>query len=106
MSSDLSVQRHRGPDGSGSVDAEQLLVVDEPIVDLAARPQVWVCSLVRTTQKISPRRNEDGNLKPFICLSLKQIFPQKEIVSQIKFEAYVKDICESLNSKTLNLCQI
>lgn len=45
MSSDLSVERHSGSDRSSGVDGKQLLVVDEPIMDLTTCPKIWVCRL-------------------------------------------------------------
>lgn len=45
MFSDLSVKRDCGADGSSGVDGKQLLVVDEPIMDLTTCPQIWICCL-------------------------------------------------------------
>lgn len=62
--SDLSVQWHRSSDRACGIDGEQRLVVDEPIMDLTARSQIWVCSLNIDTQKghaMRKRRTEGSN---------------------------------------------
>lgn len=50
-SSHLSVQWHCSCNGSSGIDGKQPLVVDQPIMDLTACPQIWICSLNQTEQK-------------------------------------------------------
>lgn len=51
-SSYLSVQWHLCSDSSGCIDGKQLLVVHEPIMDLTAGPQIWICSLNMDVHKV------------------------------------------------------
>lgn len=91
----LSVQWHLCSDRSGGIDGKQLLVVDKPIMNLTACPQIWVCSLNIDTHRHASNwtgwQKVARNSSDCLCIS-----------SLIKLNGCVN---EEWSGKTLNLFQ-
>lgn len=115
--SDLSVQWHHSSDCACGIDGEQRLVVDEPIMDLTARSQIWVCSLNIDTQKghtMRKRRTGGSNHALWHARSSRWILGELFFYLKVQFPSNqanlcVNEVCVCLGTytrvKTLNLSQ-